>query len=503
MEQTLTTPAITVSDDLFSTILNTTISHSVLSLLPYSLAVEHFALPLGFDNKGRLQVLMAYPSDPELLQKIQFHTGKTVRPKAMGRDQVLKLIAHHYGPQVESSSRKDQMTSEKKFNFGATDSTINIVNDIIHEGIRLRASDIHLEPFEREMTVRFRIDGVLHEMTSVPKNRVPEVISRVKVIANMDIAERRRAQDGRIRINENGKDVDIRVSTLPTDFGEKAVLRLLNKSNFDFGLESIGMDPDRLAIFRRAVQAPNGIVLLTGPTGSGKSTSLYSVINYIKRPGINISTVEDPIEYNIPGVNQTQVNVTTGVTFANSLRTLLRQDPDVIMVGEMRDPETSEIAIRASLTGHLVLSTLHTNDSPSAITRLIDMGIEPYLVSSSVTLIVAQRLVRKICTHCKCETNVSNDIKKSLGLAAGVPLYKGLGCSVCGYTGYRGRIGIFEVLPVSDNIRKLINEKAYAAEIRDAALKEGLVVLKDNALSRLVDGVTSVEGVLREISDIS
>ena len=315
----------------------------------------------------------------------------------------------------------------------------------------------------------------------------------------MDIAEKRRSQDGRIRITEQGKDIDIRVSTLPTDFGEKVVLRILDKSGFDYNLNSIGMDPNRLTKFKKAIQQPNGIVLLTGPTGSGKTTTLYAVINHIRRPGINISTVEDPIEYNMPGVNQTQVNPHIGMTFAHSLRTLLRQDPDVIMVGEMRDQETAEIAIRSSLTGHLVFSTLHTNDAPSAITRLIDMNIEPYLVSSSVTIIIAQRLVRMICSQCKCETQIPQETIKNLGLSAKQTFYKGIGCSACGYTGYRGRTGIFEVLPISENLRSLINKKAYASEIRSAALEEGMVTLRESALSKLTDGITTVEEVLREV----
>jgi len=265
----------------------------------------------------------------------------------------------------------------------------------------------------------------------------------------------------------------------------------------------MGMDAPRLALFKKAIEMPNGIVLLTGPTGSGKTTTLYGAINYLKKPGVNISTVEDPIEYNIPGVNQTQVKPDIGVTFAAALRTLLRQDPDIIMVGEMRDRETAEIAIRASLTGHLVLSTLHTNDAPAAATRLVDMGMEPYLVSSSVTLIVAQRLVRKICDHCKCEDTETEDIKKDLGLQPSTRLYKGLGCSACGHTGYKGRIGILEVLPVGDAIRKLINRKAYADEIRTQAVKDGLVSLRENALAQLTRGLTSVEEVVREISVIA
>jgi type IV pilus assembly protein PilB len=338
---------------------------------------------------------------------------------------------------------------------------------------------------------------------NIPRDRVAEITSRVKVMSRMDIAEKRRAQDGRIRINQRGKDVDMRVSTLPTDFGEKVVLRILDKSGFEYSLENIGLDSKRLGLFKKAIQMPNGIVLLTGPTGCGKTTTLYGAINFLKKPGVNISTVEDPIEYNISGVSQTQVKPDIQVTFASALRTLLRQDPDIIMVGEMRDRETAQIAIRASLTGHLVLSTLHTNDAPSAATRLIDMGMEPYMVSSSVTLIVAQRLVRRICEHCKCEENVSEDIKKELGLQPETRLYKGLGCSYCGHTGYKGRIGIFEVLPISDAIRKQINQKAYSDEIRNQAVKEGLVSLRQNALALLASATTSLEEVVREISVVA
>jgi type IV pilus assembly protein PilB len=478
------------------------VAHSLLELVPYQVAVEVIAIPRGFDEKGRLEVLMASTGDHRALQLLQMHTGKLIRPVFTSKDIVMQLIAGNYGQQRTqqpgASTPAEQL--RRSLSINNNDSAVATVNDIVHEAIRLRASDIHFEPFEREMAVRFRIDGVLQEIAGIPRVRVPEVTSRIKILSHMDIAERRRSQDGRIRINEQGRDVDIRVSSLPTDFGEKIVMRLLDKNGCDYRLDSMGMDPTRLALFKKAIQQPNGIVIMTGPTGSGKTTSLYAAINFIKRPGINISTVEDPIEYNMAGVNQTQVNLATGMTFAHSLRTLLRQDPDVIMVGEMRDLETAEIAIRSSLTGHLVLSTLHTNDAPSAVTRLIDMGIEPYLVSSSVSLIVAQRLVRRLCTHCKCATTVAEDIRRSLGLDAGIQLYKGLGCSACGYTGYRGRTGIYEVFPITDHIRSLINGKTYAAALRAAAIDEGMVLLRDHALAKLADGVTSVEEILREIS---
>lgn len=497
-----TISAIAKKDEISAINTEITISHTVLSLVSFQIAQLYCAIPSGFDNKGRLEVLMATADDCLVIQILQMHTGMTIRPRQMDKEVIKKLISDHYGDRnnAKNVTSKQQEKINKKLTFNPEETTVVIVNDIIHEAIRLRASDIHLEPFELEMAVRFRIDGVLQEITTIPKNRIAEVISRVKILSRMDIAEKRRSQDGRIRISEDGREVDIRASTLPTDFGEKMVLRLLDKSSFDYSIDSIGMEPNRLSLFKKTVQQPNGIVLLTGPTGSGKTTTLYGIINFIRKPGINISTVEDPIEYNITGVNQTQVNPSIGMTFAHSLRTLLRQDPDVIMVGEMRDQETAEISIRASLTGHLVLSTLHTNDAPSATSRLIDMGIEPYLVSSSVTMIVAQRLVRKICSHCKCEITVSEDIKRSLGLSADIPLYKGVGCSACGYTGYKGRTGIFEVLPVSDQIRSMINRKAYAAEIRAAALDEGMITLREHALSKLTDGQTTLEEVLREVA---
>ncbi|HAJ80576.1 MAG TPA: type II secretion system protein GspE [Fibrobacteres bacterium] len=488
----------------FSTI---SIPHSILSIVSYNIAMEHFSLPYSMDEKGRLRVILAKGFSAETIQTIQLCIGYSIRPTTLDKADVVKLIAKHYGALATENQavqkEKPDAKRHERLTCNPTGSAIGIVNDIIHEAIRLRASDIHLEPFEREMLIRFRIDGVLQEMMSVSKDRILEVVSRIKIIARLNIAEKRRSQDGRIRITENHKDVDIRVSTMPTDFGEKIVLRILDKSGSDHSIDSIGMDATRLTMFKKAVTMPNGIVLLTGPTGSGKTTTLYGIINYIKKPGLNISTIEDPIEYNIPGVNQTQVSMATGMTFAHSLRTFLRQDPDIIMVGEMRDQETAEIAIRASLTGHLVLSTLHTNDAPSAITRLVDMGIEPYLISSSVTMIVAQRLVRRICHNCKCEDRSSAEVKTSMGLLATTPVFKGVGCSLCGHTGYKGRVGIFEVMPVTETIRQLINNKSCAADIRGRAINEGMVLLRDNALSYLVDGATSIEEVSRETSVIT
>lgn len=493
--------------DRFEQFKSISISQSILCRIPYTLAVEYFVLPYSIDQRGRIEVLMAYPDDAAMIQAVQMHTGVCIKPQQCSKEQILQLIACHYGKNdAGTDSGKNDDTGSpgvQRLYYSKIETTISIVNDIIHEALKLRASDIHLEPFEREMRVRFRVDGILQEMMTIPVEKIPETLSRVKIMAHMDIAEKRRSQDGRISINENGKNVDIRVSSLPTDFGEKIVLRLLDKGSQNFNLENIGMEPSKLAIFKKAIQLPNGIVLITGPTGSGKTTTLYGAINYLRQPGVNISTIEDPIEYNIKGVSQTQVKPDIGLTFANLLRTLLRQDPNIIMVGEMRDQETASIAIRSSMTGHLVLSTLHTNDAPSAVTRLIDMGIEPFLVASSVTMVVAQRLVRKICTHCRCIDTVSDGIKKSVGLHKDTPLYKGLGCSACGHTGYRGRTGIFEVLPISEEIRRIVNNKVYASDIRNQAAQEGVISLRESALAKLADGITSLEEVMREISVIS
>ncbi|MDD5672700.1 MAG: GspE/PulE family protein [Chitinivibrionales bacterium] len=479
------------------------IPESVLSRIPSDCTFQFFVLPFSSSESGTISAYMANPFDAVALQSIQFISNATIKPFFAPREQLLPLIAKHYGMQKNIAGDQKTGMTTGSISFNGSQTVVALVDDIIHEAIKRSASDIHFEPFEHELCIRFRIDGVLHEIMQVPALKTLEVISRIKIMARMDIAEKRRSQDGRIRITKTGRDVDIRVSSLPTDFGEKIVLRLLDKNAFDYNLDSLGMDAKQLLLFKKAIHMPNGIVLLTGPTGSGKTTTLYGAINCIKKPDINISTVEDPIEYNIAGVNQTQARAEIGMTFARSLRTLLRQDPDVIMVGEMRDQETAEIAIRSSLTGHLVLSTLHTNDAASAVTRLIDMGIESYLVASSLKLIVAQRLVRKICSNCMCEDILTPEIKESIGLQPNVKLYKGLGCPQCGHTGYKGRTGVYEVLPISEQICNRINQKAYTSDIKNQALQEGLITLRDHALAKLTSGITSFEEVQREISVLS
>lgn len=380
---------------------------------------------------------------------------------------------------------------------------IQLVNLILSQAVRDRASDIHIEPFERVLKVRYRIDGVLHEVLSPPKALQPRISSRVKVMADLNIAETRLPQDGRIAIRVRNREIDIRVSVIPTAFGERIVLRLLDKSGSLFNLEDVGMTQDLLPTYTRLSHRSYGIILVTGPTGSGKSTTLYATLQEIYSPELNIITVEDPIEYQLNGVGQIQVNPKIDLTFANGLRSILRQDPDVIMVGEIRDRETAEIAIQASLTGHLVFSTLHTNDAASAVTRLLDMGIEPFLISSSVLAFIAQRLVRLVCKECRKAEAPSEQVLRDLGQSAeiwvrdGGQFWRGSGCEACRGSGYRGRTGIYELLVVDDTIRDLIMQRANANMIKSAAVKAGMHTLLQHGSRKVLEGLTTAEEVLR------
>jgi len=380
---------------------------------------------------------------------------------------------------------------------------VKLVNTIFFQAVDCRASDIHVEPYEHAVRVRFRIDGVLHNRFTPPRQYVAALISRLKVMANLNIAERRLPQDGRSRIKIGDKEIDIRVSTIPTSGGERVVLRLLDKTSARLGLHDLGLPPETEALFRTFIRMPHGIVLLTGPTGSGKTTTLYGALSEINKEDKNILTVEDPIEYQLPGVGQMQIRQKIGLTFANCLRHVLRQDPNVIMVGEIRDHETAEIAIQAALTGHLVFSTLHTNDAPTAVTRLLDMGIEPYLIASSVAGIMAQRLVRVICP--KCKEQFAPDAE-TLSVFEHLPspperLFRGTGCTHCIETGYLGRTGIFELLAVDDQIRDLIMKQTGSSPIKQAAIRNGMRTLRDDGLRKILAGETTVEEVLRVTQD--
>ncbi len=378
---------------------------------------------------------------------------------------------------------------------------ITLANRIIIDAIKMRASDIHIEPYEKYVRVRYRIDGVLQNIMDLPSKIKGSLITRLKIMSHLDISERRLPQDGRIKMRIGEKEVDFRVSTLPTIYGEKVVLRVLEKGNLQLDLTKLGFEEISLKFFLEALEHPYGMILVTGPTGSGKTTTLYSALMKLNTPEVNIMTAEDPVEYNFPGINQVHVREDIGLTFASALRSFLRQDPDIIMVGEIRDYETAEIAVKAALTGHLVLSTLHTNDAPSTITRLINMGIEPFLISSSVILVVAQRLVRKLCPKCKKEETISSEALLKIGVSKekinGAKIYGPQGCSECNNTGYRGRIALYEVMPITDTIKELIVTGATAEEIKKEAINAGMLTLRQSGIQKLLQGLTSVKEVLR------
>jgi len=417
-----------------------------------------------------------------------------------------QLIQDGLATSVSTAPSGDSARPEDLLDIADQGPVINLVNSLLYRAVQGRASDIHVEPYEAQARVRFRVDGVMHEVLTIPKGQVPTLLSRLKIMASLDIAERRLPQDGQSQIKIGPDRVDIRVSTLPTLAGERIVLRLLDKGKGQLGLAEIGFNAELLEAFRALIRIPHGIVLLTGPTGSGKTTTLYAALNELNRQEQNILTVEDPVEYQLPGIGQMQVKPKIGLTFANGLRHILRQDPDILMIGEIRDAETAQIAIQASMTGHLVLSTLHTNDAASAITRLVDMGIEPYLISSSILAVMAQRLVRVICPHCKVRqddtawTSCLQDRGKPQGAGA---LYKGQGCTECMQTGYQGRTGIFELLVVDEPIRNLITRRSPSQGIHQAAVKAGMVTLRQDGLAKALSGQTTVEEVCRVTQDVT
>jgi type IV pilus assembly protein PilB len=402
---------------------------------------------------------------------------------------VLEALEH-----AEDSETEEQAAEEE---LEASDApVIQLVNLIVHDAIRMRASDIHVEPYEKELRLRYRIDGVLHEMKAPPKKFQNAIISRIKIMSDLDIAERRLPQDGRFKITLNGRGIDFRVSSCPTVFGEKIVIRILDRGNLMLNLGDLGMDPEVLAGFEREIRAPWGMILVTGPTGSGKSTTLYSALNTINDPRKNIMTIEDPVEYQLHGINQVQVHPDIGLTFAEGLRSFLRQDPDIIMVGEIRDKETAEVAVKAALTGHLVLSTLHTNDAPSSINRLTNMGVEAFLVTASVNLIVAQRLVRRICENCKQSYEPPRELLNTLRLEEGTMFSRGTGCERCLNSGYRGRVALYELLHLSDNMRDKIIEGISSSQLKRIAIEEGMITLRRAGLQKVAQGVTTIDEVL-------
>jgi type IV pilus assembly protein PilB len=497
------------------------IDAEVVKLVPAQIARKYEVLPIKRAG-NQLTLAMADPTNVFAVDDVGFMTNLQVVPVVASQGAIRQAIDRLYEAQTggiaEVLSEMDATAGDVEVVEGEDEQwakadifelkesadeapVVRLVNMILVDAIRRGASDIHLEPYEKVFRVRFRIDGVLHEIMTPPKRLEAALTSRVKIMSNLDIAERRLPQDGRIKLRYNQREIDFRVSTLPTIFGEKTVMRILDKEALQLDLSMLGFDPWSLEQFNQAIHQPYGMILITGPTGSGKTTTLYSAIHTINSPDINIMTAEDPVEYNLKGVNQVQVNEGIGRTFAAALRSFLRQDPDVILVGETRDLETAQIGIRAALTGHLVLTTLHTNDCPSTVARLLDMGIPPFLVSSALTLILAQRLGRKICKDCKQPYDADEDslvpyghVPQGLGR---VQFYKGKGCHVCSFTGMKGRVAIYEVMPITEELREMMLRNAPTAEIREMALAQGMKTLRQNALQKVLDGVTTVEEVLR------
>ncbi|MEO0292929.1 MAG: type IV-A pilus assembly ATPase PilB [candidate division WOR-3 bacterium] len=505
------------------------VDKSVISLINNDMAQRYQVFPIRRKG-GRLVLGMVNPGDLEAIDAVEFKTGLKVEPVVVSYWKMNQLLNQFYPvtKEIDRIEKKEEM--EEQFIFTEEDAedifireseieeedwraeaqekpVIKLVNYLITSAVKKGASDIHIEPYEKTLRVRFRIDGVLQQVAEPPYRLKNAISTRVKIMTGtMDPSERRLTQNGRIKIRVDGKPIDIRVSIIPTVFGEKVVMRILDPSALMLNMEDLGFEPDALEKFQKAILKPYGLVLVTGPTGSGKSTTLYSALAALNKPEVNIMTVEDPVEYNLKGINQVQVNPEIGFDFPEALRAFLRQSPNIILVGEIREIDTASIAIRAALTGHLVLSTLHTNDAPSAVHRLVDIGIEPFLIASSLNLIQAQRLLRKVCKNCRKKIGPEDvdkiDILRSMGLSKEEILngniYKaGEGCPECNSTGYKGRIAITEVMPISMNLRKMILEKATTDELRIAAQKEGMRTLREDGIVKLKKGLTSPEEVLR------
>ena len=478
----------------------------IVHLLPDRVARQYTVLPL-FKIGSTLTIAMADPLDVVALDEVKKSTGLEVDVVVSSESQIKEAIdrLNPVGAGLDQLAREQalrQVAAEVVARPEEDGPIIRFVNAVVQQAVREGASDLHLEPEESSFRIRLRVDGILREVSIQAKALFAPVVSRVKIMAALDIAERRLPQDGRIRMSVMGRDLDLRVSTFPTIHGENVVLRLQDRSAAMIDLKELGLAPQPLSVLERMIKKPNGIVLVTGPTGSGKTTTLYACIHRINSVERNIVTLEDPVEFYLSTIRQTQVDPDAGLTFARGLRALLRQDPDIVMVGEIRDPETAEISVRSALTGHLVLSTLHTNDAPSTINRMVDMGIEPFLVASSTNLIMAQRLLRKICNSCKSDVKLHPEVLRELGLsdeAARKENFKeGKGCVDCNNTGYKGRMGVYEVMPMSPKIKDQVLDRASTAAIKKTAVADGMLTLRADALIKLKNGITTAEEVLKE-----
>jgi type IV pilus assembly protein PilB len=500
------------------------VEDAVLKIIPPDIARKYTILPVSKAG-ATVTLAMIDPTNVFAMDDVKFMTGYRVEPVVAAESTLRRAIEEHYGSthSIELKKVMEDLSEESETDLEVLDEeeeldlatleeesetapVVKLVNIILTDAIKRGASDIHIEPYERDYRVRYRIDGILYEMMHPPIKLKEAITSRAKIMAKLDIAEKRLPQDGRIkiktRISGRVKDLDFRVSVLPTIFGEKIVMRLLDKDKLMLDMTRLGFEPESLRVFEQAILKPYGMVLVTGPTGSGKTNTLYSALSRINTPETNIMTAEDPVEFNLPGVNQVQMKEQIGLNFAAALRSFLRQDPNIILVGEIRDFETAEVAIKAAMTGHLVLSTLHTNDAPSSINRLMNMGIEPFLVATSVHMIVAQRLVRRVCTFCKEPDNVPPAALAEVGFAehemGDLKLFRGRGCDRCSATGFKGRIALYEVMEIADDTRELILSGASAVELRQHALDRGMISLRESGLRKIRDGVTTVEEVVRE-----
>jgi type IV pilus assembly protein PilB len=492
------------------------IDPDVAKIIPEPIAKKFMAIAHG-QSDGTLQVAMADPTDWDAVEALQFRTGHKIQVSATHLSSIKKALDAIYGSGVQQDEMLEGFDDDG-IEYGGAESedidandmakmaeeapVVKLVNYVLQQAIKRRASDIHIEPYEKSMRVRLRVDGALYELMKPKMNMRNPIVSRIKIMSRLDIAERRLPQDGRIKLKMGkGKDMDFRVSILPTLFGEKVVMRLLDKSNLQLDMTKLGFEEKPLQQFKEAIHKPFGMVLVTGPTGSGKTTTLYSALSELSTPDVNVSTAEDPVEFNLYGINQVQMHEEIGLTFASSLRSFLRQDPDIIMVGEIRDFETAEIGVKAALTGHLVLSTLHTNDAPQTINRLLNMGIEPFLVASSVNLILAQRLARKICANCKREIDPPVEALRDLGVKmeeiGTFPVFEGAGCETCNKTGFKGRVALYEVMPIFDEVKELVLAGASALEIKREAIRLGMNTLRMAGVSKLKEGITTINEIAR------
>lgn len=490
------------------------IDHSAISFVAATICRRHEVLPIGINN-GRLVLAMADPGNVVALDDVRASSKMQISPVGVERIDLLAAIDRFLRADNElsdlTSAILEKNVPQESNDFGVSDSLgddapiVRFVNLLVSQAIQDHASDIHIEPDEHDVRVRYRIDGVLHEMQTAPKSIQSGVISRLKIMSEIDIAERRKPQDGRMSVRHGGRKIDLRVATLPTVWGEKIVMRILDNPNSSLDVHDLALLDRNFTAYEKSYTKPYGMILITGPTGSGKSTTLYTTLGAVSRPEINVITVEDPVEYRMKGINQVQVNPKAGLTFASALRSILRSDPDVVLIGEIRDHETAQIAVEASLTGHLVLSTLHTNDAPSAITRLTEMDIEPFLVGSALDSVMAQRLTRRLCAHCKQPVEHDPEYLAKLRFAFNpdqMPptIYQPVGCPSCSNTGYRGRIAVHEVMTVTEEIERLAVARASSAEIGRMAREQGMITLREDGWAKVQMGLTSVEEILRVVA---